>query len=92
MKFKVGDRVAAYINGQRVLGVLETLNPNNTFEFCADEYSSRRTVHPKQCRRLVKRERRRVSIYFGDKGTVVEGGRQFEVGEEIDFVEVRRRK
>lgn len=62
MKFQVGDRVAAYINGDRTTGFLEKIHENETFEFCADSYSSRRTVHSKQCRKLTKKPRRHVWV------------------------------
>lgn len=100
-KFKVGQRVAAYINGQRDCGMLEKQNANGTFEFMADKYSSRRTVHPKQCRRLVPKKRREIwiaylhngtacgsKIYFSKEECEAEYSRNFNFNRAVKFREV----
>lgn len=75
-KFKVGDRVAVYGNirnssGYYVRGAyasVHAITAADEIEIIPDDnsYPERRfTVHPKQCRRLVKKERRRVWVSLG---------------------------
>lgn len=109
-KFKVGDRVAVYgiaFDGMRcksfygtVTEVLDdgwlVVNPD-----CPETNAN--DVHEKQCRRLVKRERRRVWIKCGRHGGLSSLGGQLKNPvvfgsstkshdpEYVEFVEVRKR-
>lgn len=64
---KVGERVAVYYGSGRVVGEVEKEYPSGALEIKFDHCSSRRSAHPKQCRRLVKKKdsRRRfwINIY-----------------------------
>jgi hypothetical protein len=104
MKFKEGDRVAAYgtdANGDPVVVRAEvvSLNADGTLGLRGDTYKDElydfSCVHPKQCRRLVKRERRRVWC-FDDGYENLEGPFVTETPSTperwIEFVEVRRRR
>ena len=69
-KFKAGDRVAVYFDGNRVVGEVASVNPGEDFlrvslgvpkyGFPALDYI---WAHPKQCRRLVKKARRMWVLY-----------------------------
>lgn len=62
MKFEIGQRVAVYFWDRRCTGEVISVLPNGSLEVKLDSYSSGTSVHPKQCRRLVKKPRRRVWI------------------------------
>lgn len=65
---KVGERVAAYIDGRRYVGNLKIANLDGTFEFVtAASPGFTYTVHPKQCRRLRNKGTR---IWIDPNGSV----------------------
>lgn len=58
MKFKVGDRVAAYFNGSRHTGRIITLvKDGECLDVMYDFGGMISRVHHKQCRRLVKKKK-----------------------------------
>lgn len=61
MKFKVGDRVAFYTAEGRGTGKIVMDDGDGTIGILSDKRDSAR-VHPKQCRLLKKKERRRMWI------------------------------
>lgn len=63
MKFKVGDRVAAYVSGRRYAGeIVQTIPKLLVHVFKVHENYNPLHLHPKQCRKLVKKARRRIWI------------------------------
>lgn len=62
MKFKVGERVAVYLWDGRFTAVIEHLNDNGSLDVKFDNLESRNHVHPKQCRRLVKKPKKKIWI------------------------------
>ena len=60
VSFKVGERVAVYWYDGRFTGAVEKIHANGSLQIVFDNFSYRKSAHPKQCRRLVKKERRRV--------------------------------
>lgn len=107
MKFKVGDRVAVYPKAfERMTGIIDSTHITDyTFmvvkldeRYGSDVY----TYHPKQCRRLVKKPRRRVWIFNPDAfdaGYVsdvskkpLEGYVEFiEALKPVEFIEVKKK-
>jgi hypothetical protein len=64
VKFKVGDRVAYYLSSHRRTGKVLSVHANASLQVDEDNASPRweYNVHPKQCRKLVKKPRRKVFI------------------------------
>lgn len=63
MKFKIGDSVAVYSHELgRAVGRVVNIQPLKPpwVSVCFDTHTS--VVHPKQCRKLVKKERKRIWI------------------------------
>lgn len=58
---QVGERVAAYSGGDRHVGTVERKLSSGAYEI--DVESGHLLVHPKQCRRLVKKPRRRIWLF-----------------------------
>lgn len=58
-KLKVGDRVALYCGGRVVTNITAVFSSDGTVR---TDHSGASVVHPKQCRRLVKKPRRRVWV------------------------------
>lgn len=60
-KFKIGDRVAAYTFEKRYLGTIDAINDDYVVIFgqTAPSRFFRLQFHNKQCRKLVKKPRRR---------------------------------
>jgi hypothetical protein len=116
MKFKVGDRVAVYGHmahtGRRFVGVVAEKSRQTSEQFRGDDYILVRPgrdkdggyfCSPKQCRRLVKKERRRVWVglrrYVLGNGTYhdfLEARSELPTGNTadskpwIEFVEVKK--
>lgn len=102
MSFKVGDRVAVYSEGLGLAGrPTRTIGAINRVEGDAvrvDLGVDFLWFHPKQCRKLVKKERRRIYAIVEEKdyhsGLATLGAKaltgQFKIGEHIEFVEARR--
>lgn len=69
MKFEVGDRVAVYhVWKGRLTGKVDAINERGHLSVIEDGFYSAHEdgpFHPKQCRKLVKRERQR--IWVGQK-------------------------
>lgn len=107
-KFKVGDRVAAYMSDfedsgepYRMVGTVTSINDKGilTVEAEPDEVTQSFgftdwQVHPKQCRKLVKPKRRSLTLRLSnDLGIqVVCKSGNFKDGETIEFIEVRKKK
>lgn len=96
---QVGDRVAVYHGGRRLVGVLvDDSMTNRTWLSCRIDHpngdSETFAVHPKQCRRLVKKERRRTTVevqYDGRLKIIAHSGPLLGIGEQYNLVEVRRK-
>lgn len=91
-KFKVGEKVVVYDFSGRFTGTLtEGPNENGSF-FVSSHERGPRWVHEKQCRKLVKKERRRVFLtetqarYYSVRASAE------QTPNTIEFVEVRKRK
>lgn len=82
MKFKIGDTIAAYNNGTR--WVREVLEVRDELIICNADSQ----YHPKQCRILKKKERRRV--WIGD-GEVCHRAHPHQERTCLEFIEVRRK-
>jgi hypothetical protein len=113
-KFKVGDRVAVYgylrtPNRSTVLGymrgdygtITRINNPEDEVLVRTDDEKVECEAHPKQLRRLVKKERRRILLhvssipgrFFSFMGATVYGeGEKISSDSYVEFVEVRRKK
>ncbi len=97
MKFKVGDRVAVY-DGDRIVGVIGAIHKEGGLLVCLDEaYGGAKSYHPKQCRRLVKKQRRRVWLSRGAAaelhgGISAEFFAQKRNEDDVEFVEVRKKR
>jgi hypothetical protein len=97
MKFKVGDRVAVYdggfiLNGNA--GVITKIFSEGKTVVKLDvetEYAAMPTVHMKQCRRLIKKPRRRVWARFCNDGTLMSMS-QVPGLDYVEFIEVRKKK
>lgn len=65
-KFNVGDRVAIYNDGDRLLGVITSGPSSASGNYRVDSEHQRITsfqwFHPRQLRKLVKKEQRRVWV------------------------------
>lgn len=95
-KFKEGDRVAFYGGFGRLTGTVSNAELDCVGMFTViGEGGTKFNVHPKQCRKLKKKERRRVWIWRG-----VERSNTYEFrinpptersDEWSEFVEVRRK-
>lgn len=59
MKFKVGDRVAVYTWQGKGIGCVERVGESTHIDVRCADGSLYNDVHPKQCRLLKKKERRR---------------------------------
>lgn len=100
-KFKAGDRVAIYFGGERVVGTVVGFHDGREDMMDVDPGRSNYhlpPVHPKQCRRLVKVQRRRWTlsgtIGVKDEQTFVQtlaSGPGLRVGETVEVIEVRRK-
>lgn len=112
-QFKVGDRVAVYGNTRygyfhgiddvcRRTGVVIKHIDIDWLEFKIDgDNDSFYVVHPKQCRRLKKKELRTIAANITADGQLMGAhlrgdiqalGAFFTDNEEVEFVEVRRKK
>jgi hypothetical protein len=111
--FQVGDRVAVYgLDGNCELVRIKTTItglPANGQLYLDEKDTVKTTVprydfsmaHPKQCRRLVKKPRRRVwvnqyteGVYgsaYAEQGAAENAGRNSQGRELVEFVEVRRK-
>ena len=109
MKFKVGDRVAIFgYHGSRLgsgnadfyaRGTRATVvQVCNDSEIIVKSGRSEFEIHPKQCRRLVKKERRRMWLDFDGGRNTIGNGVAYPAyhanygGYYTEFVEVKRKK
>lgn len=114
MSFKVGDRVAVYggnsgktlwVNGKP--GTIVCIFHNDgrlNVNFDDKKLGQARTFHTKQCRRLVKKERRKILVSISQTGEIrgarmtvdTLGGTQlgnfFSDNDTVEFREVRPKK
>lgn len=96
-KFKVGDRVVMYNGFARHTGVINSLVRSSLYQIKIDSTESVMTFHEKQCRKLVKKERRRVWVDVEALRAISEdsvngkGDGLIDVSEWIEFTEVRRK-
>lgn len=105
LKYKEGDRVKVYatLNGSvaETKGTFTRFRPDGMMYVNLDGRRGEIVAHPKQCRRLVKKQRRRVWIresvlneYFqgGDKWSdVAISGERLEE-DDVEFIEARKKK
>jgi hypothetical protein len=96
-KFNVGDRVRVYatLNGNRAetAGELMRKRQDEMWFVKLDGRRGQIIAHPKQCRRLIKRPKRRIWIYatsFDDIQTVGQDETSFECLREHPMVFTRR--
>lgn len=92
--FSVGDRVRVYSGANIYIGAVSKTWSDGMVDVLRDDCVSASTWHSKQCRRLVKRERRRICL---PESEVCEYAKHnWETvkmdGPLIEFIEVRRRK
>ncbi len=77
-KFKVGDRVAFYSGSVRRTGTINKIVRDDYIEVLTGEIGDDRLfghlVHPKQCRKLVKKARREFWVSLKDPGVSIERG------------------
>lgn len=94
--FEVGDRVAVYDGGKRKTGKVSAVDEMfGTLGVDYDLPDRRCFVHPKQCRRLVKRERRRALLSMskdGEWSVDAFTGEFPKPGVQIHLVEVKARR
>lgn len=101
MKFKVGDRVAVYFNGTRLTGSVVGYNNEEdslaVLKSTATDYDTV-SAHPKQCRLLKKKERRRIWIhrdaYFKAQAIsreMIGFSREMLHDTDIEFIEVKKK-
>lgn len=69
-KFKAGDRCAYYFEPGRFTGTVERITPNGHLEIIPDKGSTRKFMHPKQCRRLRRKKRREFEISISSSGEI----------------------
>lgn len=90
---KVGDRVAVYTGGNRYVAEIADMLNDGTLRFERVGAIGSFYAHPKQCRRLIRRERRRV--YIQENPATKELGFGWVDGRPgqgwVEFVEVRRK-
>lgn len=67
--FKAGDRVAVYAGPMRIIGAIALIEPDG--HIILDKYEN--VWHPKQCRRLIKKQRREVWIRQSSEGGLTSG-------------------
>lgn len=95
MQFKVGDRVAVYNSENRYTGTVTKISSEFFTDciFVARE-KSEYVYHKKQCRKLVKKERRRVWVRFEDPaGSTHSFNPACAIAPDwAEFVEVRQKK
>jgi len=70
-KFKVGDRVVFYESGYRLSGQVTRIDPLNKALQVATPSNSRYHLHEKQCRKLVKKERKEFFVIVDKAGVAV---------------------
>lgn len=99
MKFKVGDRVAVY-GPERDVGTISEVNGRGFVRMDPDDNNfDTNWFHPKQCRRLVKKERRRVWVVFAEHISqrdmlIADPLHIWEPGERqraVEFIEVKKK-
>jgi len=100
-ELKPGDRVAVYW-GKRCVGTVEMIRNDGLLQISVENGSTSDTwiAHPKQCRKLVKKERRRVWFEKVDIGQNHWNGysnekeiwESLKPGERVEFIEVRKKK
>lgn len=90
--FKIGDRVAVYQSffgrSERNIGLV--IDTGNQAIKVQHDSGLMWILHPKQCRRLVKKERRRIWV-LREPGFALGDIRDYEVGGYTEFVEVKKK-
>lgn len=95
MRFKIGDRVVGYKHPDTpTVGHVESVWNDDVIAITPDRNLSLRNFHFKQCRRLVKKNRRRIwmseSSLSGSSGTWTLK-REDAARDMIEFVEVKKK-
>jgi hypothetical protein len=91
MKFKVGDRVRAYMTYYVSIGVVKKITSTGKLVVVRDGSNGSFAYHPKQCRRLKpKKERRRIWV-VGDLNDLFIVN-LYNSPNSIEFVEVLPRR
>lgn len=92
VNMKVGDKIVIYNNGERFTALVAALPLGENQNIVVDNGRSPAFyVHPKQCRRLVKKERRRVWIHpscIGKVGGIYDSPPSYDC---LEFVEVKNK-
>lgn len=107
--FEVGDRVAVYEGINKYRGPIDTVGNFQGADYIRikDGKSISREFHPKQCRRLVKKERRRFFVQRDEVDRIITDLKEKSpedwetyaldfslrklVDDDIEFIEVRRK-
>lgn len=89
-KFKVGDRVKIYHHRTPLIGVVNHITEDGMIKIDLSEVGY--IYHPKQCRKLVKKERRRAWIKLTDYGQI-DGWASCERHSPgwVEFIEVKKK-
>lgn len=97
--FKVGEMLAYYTGNMRFVLKLSRIDDDGILHFYAEHNPGyvNSMAHPKQCRRLVKKPRRRVWAQLNSDGIYSNLGELLvngciQNGERIEFIEVRKKK
>ncbi len=93
-KFKVGDRVAVYAHTLgRAVGEVSDVQGLPPYWLNVQTSTCGVVAHPKQCRKLVKKERRRVWVKFNHvhgMSSLYEARPEHE-GDFVEFIEVKKK-
>lgn len=86
--FKVGERVAVYHGAARFVGHIKDIR--NGTVLVEESYGESQFWHPKQCRRLVSKEKRRV--WVEKQGYIFSNLNSLNLkeGERVEFIEVKK--
>lgn len=96
MKFKVGDSVAYYTEHGRKTAIVVAVEESNNILWLSQhpECYQNDKVHPKQCRKLVKKERRSIWVHKDTLAWIenaAKGGKLGSTEDCIEFVEVKKK-
>lgn len=90
-KFHKGTRVIAYDGSETFKGIITAVTPDNRVEIEVDDGLKYFWFHIKQCRRLIKKERRRLTVSRPIVGNLFQSLIDLEPGEVVEFIEVKKK-
>lgn len=90
-KFKIGDRVVVYRDGERKAGVITDTFKDTLCVRESDDCLLSRVVHIKQCRLLKKKRVRKVYVRFSPTDNEVLYACNDPIEDGIEFVEAKRK-